>query len=315
MYYHYGIADLLSADGQYDEFGKDMLFVARLDQIEIINSLKKVFEARRVVLLCSDLGELASNVRLVADFETVLSKPTPAHFIAAARMSGLRGMTVKDAEYLAGLDFDSVKMAINGSRSLRSGIGRLRRATLADERKKSAPTAPVTTTTKTLRDMAGYGEAADWGIRLADDLAAWRAGEIAWEDVDRGAVLHGRPGTGKTTYGRILAATCGVPIIEASSARWQAMGHLGDMLKAMRKSFEMASKQAPCILLLDEIDAFGDRESDTSGDNTDYKRQVINALLECLDPPEGRPGVVVVASTNFPDLIDPALLRPGRLER
>ena len=93
------------------------------------------------------------------------------------------------------------------------------------------------------------------------------------------------------------------------------MGHLGDMLKAMRKTFEAANKKAPCILFLDEIDAFGDRSSDSAGDNLDYKRQVINALLECLDPPGGRPGVVVVAATNFPEVIDPALLRPGRLER
>lgn len=315
LVYHNAVVELLEENGLYDENGNDLLFVARLDEIAILNSLRKIFEAKRVVLLCADLEALDRDVRLVADVEIVLEKPRPAHFLAAARVTKLKGMTPQDAEFLAGQDFNRVRMAVNGYRSLRSAIGRLRRASSDDATKKVDETTPPPNAGKTLHEMAGFGEAAEWGIQLAEDLAAWKAGKIDWEDVDRGVVLYGKPGTGKTTYGRALAATCGIPIIEASSARWQAMGHLGDMLKAMRKAFEAANKKAPCILFLDEFDAFGDRGSDTAGDNLDYKRQVINALLECLDPPGGRPGVVVVAATNFPEVIDPALLRPGRLER
>lgn len=315
IFYQLAVTDLMQSEAQYDEYGNDRLFIARLDEISIVNSLRKVFDTKRTVLLCSDLEALDADVRLIADVEIVLEPPRPAHYIAAARQVGLKGMTPKDAEYLASLDFGKVKMAVNEHRTLRSAIGRLRRAEAAQAAKDSARPPETKKPGRTLREMSGYGEAADWGIQLADDLAAWQSGKIDWQDVDRGAVLCGRPGTGKTTYGRILAATCGVPIIETSSARWQAMGHLGDLLKAMRRSFEMADKQAPCILFIDEFDAFGDRNSNTAGDNHDYKRQVINGLLECLDPPGGRPGVVVVAATNFPDAIDPALLRPGRLER
>lgn len=212
-----------------------------------------------------------------------------------------------------GLDFRKVRAAVRGGRSIRSAISRLRHTEA--QFKSAEDTVGPTKPNKTLYQMAGYGEAASWGLQLAEDIAAWQAGLIDWEDVDRGAVLFGKPGCGKTTYGRVLAETCGIAIIEASSATWQAMGHLGDMLKAMRRTFKLASKKAPCIVFIDEFDAFGDRSSNSAGDNLDYKRQVIDGLLECLDPPGGRPGVVVVAATNSPDVIDPALLRPGRLER
>ncbi|WP_276120055.1 AAA family ATPase [Pararhizobium qamdonense] len=315
------IMELMESEALYDEYGNERLYIACLDDIPILNSLRKVFAAKRTVLHCRNLDELDSGVRLIADVEIILEPPRPAHFLAAARDVGLKGMTKEDAEYLAGIEFSKVRMAVNENRTMRSAIGRLRRADAAQMARDNVLSPENVLLPqpgkegKTLHEVNGYGEAAEWGIRLAEDLAAWRAGKIEWIDVDRGAVLYGRPGTGKTTYGRILAATCGVPIIETSSARWQAKGHLGDMLKAMRAAFEQARKTAPCVLFIDEFDAFGDRSSDTAGDNLDYKRQVINGLLECLDPPGGRSGVVVVAATNFPDVIDPALLRPGRLER
>lgn len=315
IFFQLAVNELMEPEGHYDEYGNDRLFIARLDEISIVNSLKKIFEAKRTVLLCSDLEALDADVRLIADVEIVLERPTAAHYIAAAKQIGLKDMTRAHALYLAGLDFGKVKMAVNEYRSLPSAIGRLKRAEAVEAAKKEPSPPQLKRTDRTLHEVSGYGDAASWGIQLAEDLAAWQAGKIDWQDVDRGVVLCGRPGTGKTTYGRILATTCGVPIIETSSARWQAKGHLGDMLKAMRSAFEQANKQAPCILFIDEFDAFGDRGSDTAGDNFDYKRQVINALLECLDPPGGRPGVVVVAATNFPEAIDPALLRPGRLER
>jgi cell division protease FtsH len=315
--YHHAASTLLDRGTLYDDFGNQLSYVVRLDETSIVTALQKILDAKRSVILIRDREALDTDLRLLADVEGVVGRPKPAHFLAAGRMLGLSEMTSEDAEYLAGLDFQKVRLAIRSGRSFRTAMNRLRRSARleeasvhnTDEQKTEPPLS------RTLHQTAGYGEAAEWGLQLAKDIAGWMAGEIEWEDVDRGAVLYGKPGCGKTTYGRILAATCGLSIIEASSASWQATGHLGDMLKAMRKTFEVARKKAPCILFLDEFDAFGDRSSDTAGDNIDYKRQVINALLECLDPPEGRPGVVVVAATNFPHLLDPALLRPGRLER
>ncbi|WP_321337169.1 AAA family ATPase [Breoghania sp.] len=149
---------------------------------------------------------------------------------------------------------------------------------------------------------------------MAVDLADWKAKKISWADVDRGVLLVGDPGTGKTTFARALANSCGVPLVVGSLGAWQAAGHLGDLLDAMRGCFAKARKQTPCILFIDEIDGFGSRAA-VRGDNASYQVQVINSLLECLDGIEGREGVVVVGACNHPEMLDPAIVRAGRLDR
>ena len=170
------------------------------------------------------------------------------------------------------------------------------------------------TSTPSLDDLHGLGAAGDWGRDLAMDLADWQAGKISWSDVDRGVLIAGPPGTGKTTFAAALARTCDVELVATSMAQWQACGHLGDYLKAMRKAFDAAKKKAPCILFIDEFDSAGDRNSRDS-DNASYDVKAINGLLECLDGVAGREGVVVVGATNDPTRVDPALRRPGRLEK
>ncbi|KAB2715341.1 AAA family ATPase [Brucella intermedia] len=166
----------------------------------------------------------------------------------------------------------------------------------------------------TLDDLHGLGAAGDWGRDLATDLADWQAGRISWSEIDRGVLISGPPGTGKTTFAAALARTCDVQLIATSMAQWQAKGHLGDYLKAMRASFAEAQKKAPCILFIDEFDSAGDRNRSDS-DNASYDVKAINGLLECLDGIAGREGVIVVGATNDPGRIDHALRRPGRLER
>jgi len=105
-----------------------------------------------------------------------------------------------------------------------------------------------------------------------------------------------------------------VHLVLGSIGRWQAMGHLGDMLKAMRTAFDEARRNAPSIVFLDEIDAVGDREK-FSDHNAQYCTEVVAALLECIDGAEGREGVVIVGACNHPDRLDAALVRAGRLDR
>ncbi|MBB3216825.1 AAA+ superfamily predicted ATPase [Ochrobactrum sp. RC6B] len=164
-----------------------------------------------------------------------------------------------------------------------------------------------------LDNLVGYGSAATWGKLLASDLLLYRAGHLPWSDIDRGILLSGPPGVGKTLFARALANTCNVPFYPHSLASWQSQGSLDDLLKAMRSAFEEASKNAPAILFLDEIDSFGIR-ANLSGHNANYGRQVINGLLEHLDGVSNREGVFVIAATNMPDLIDPAITRSGRIE-
>jgi DNA polymerase III delta prime subunit len=163
-----------------------------------------------------------------------------------------------------------------------------------------------------IEQLHGLGAAAIWGRQLAKDIASFRAGDLSWSDVDRGVLLMGPTGTGKTTFAQAVARECGIPIHIHSLARWQSKGSMTDLLRAMRAAFDAARTEAPCILFIDEFDSFGDR-STFSGHNEGYEREVVNAMLECLDGVDGREGVVVVGATNLPEKIDPAMLRPGRL--
>ena len=134
--------------------------------------------------------------------------------------------------------------------------------------------------------------------------------------VDSAALLHGAPGTGKTMLAEALAKSAGIPLISASFARWQASGngYLGDCLKAMRATFDEARRRAPCVLLIDEMDAIGSRATD-KGAHDDYWTAIITGALELLDGTERLEAVLVLGTTNDPAAIDPALLRSGRMDR
>jgi Cdc6-like AAA superfamily ATPase len=167
---------------------------------------------------------------------------------------------------------------------------------------------------KSLSDLPTFGPATRWGLHLAQDIADYRAGTIAWRDVDRGALIAGPPGVGKTTYARALAKSCAVEMISTSVSTWYTADHLGVTLKKMKGVFAEAAELAPCILFIDEVDGIGDREK-LSDRHRDYFTQIINKLLECMDGIDRREGVIVVGACNYPDRVDPALKRPGRLDR
>lgn len=163
--------------------------------------------------------------------------------------------------------------------------------------------------------LPGYGEARDWALDLKADLQLWRNGELAWSEMSTKLMLSGPPGTGKTTYARALCNTLQVPLLVTSVASWLEPGYLGDVLKRMSRAFELARENAPVILFIDEIDNIGSRFGGKREQHDDYWRSLINRLLELLDGTSKTEGVIVVAATNLPEKIDPALLRSGRLEK
>jgi SpoVK/Ycf46/Vps4 family AAA+-type ATPase len=164
-----------------------------------------------------------------------------------------------------------------------------------------------------LSDLSGFGAAKDFGMQLASDLRAYADGSLPWADVDKGLLLVGAPGTGKTFYAQALAAECGVPLIQASYGDMEAAASSWQISKAIKKTFADARKRAPCIVFMDELDSYGVRGGNAHNDS--FWGALINSLLAELDGAEPRPGVFVCAATNHPDRIDPALKRPGRLER
>ncbi len=179
------------------------------------------------------------------------------------------------------------------------------------------PTNPEHSRLRALRveTLSGYGEAHDWALDLKTDLQLWRNGALAWNEMSTKLMLSGPPGTGKTTYARALCNTLQVPLLVTSVASWLEPGYLGDVLKRMSRAFELARENAPVILFIDEIDNINSRFGDRRGPNDDYWHSLINRLLELLDGTQKTEGVIVVAATNLPEKIDPALLRSGRLEK
>lgn len=151
--------------------------------------------------------------------------------------------------------------------------------------------------------------------QLVTDLKEWRAGTLAWEDVSRGVLLSGPPGTGKTEIARLLAKDADVTLLAGSVGAWLSNGgRSGDVIQAMRKFFRDALAQAPCLLFLDELDAAGNRLR-PHDQNSAWTDLVVGSLLEELDGFEHREGIAVIAATNHLKNIDPALRRAGRFDR
>lgn len=165
-----------------------------------------------------------------------------------------------------------------------------------------------------LEELAGYGAAREWGLNLVEDLREYRAGRLDWECIEKGLLLVGPPGVGKTQFAKAVAKSANVPLIATSVADWNASAFLSGTLAAIKSCFAQARKLAPCVLFIDELDGISDRATLTS-EYREYWTQIVNLLLEQLAGVEDRPGVVVIGATNHVDHIDAAIRRAGRLDR
>ncbi|WP_233253545.1 AAA family ATPase [Paracoccus binzhouensis] len=164
-----------------------------------------------------------------------------------------------------------------------------------------------------LEDTHGDTPALRAARQIVRDLRAWKTGEVAWQDLTRTLLLYGPPGTGKSWIARAMGNSAGFSVVTGTFGEWQAAGHLGDMLREMRRTFAEARAKAPTVLIIDEIDAVGSRE-DRDQHNRSYRTQVINAFLAEMDSIAREEGVIVIGTCNHPDLIDPAVLRAGRFD-
>ncbi len=203
---------------------------------------------------------------------------------------------------LAGLTFYSFRqIQSGGNRAL--GFGKSRARLMGEK-----------STKVTFEDVAGIDEAKQELQEIVDFLKDPQRFQRLGGKIPRGVLLVGPPGTGKTLLARAIAGEADVPFFSISGSDFVEM-FVGVGASRVRDMFEQAKKNAPCIIFIDEIDAVGRHRGAGLGGGNDEREQTLNQLLVEMDGFEENQGVILVAATNRPDILDPALLRPGRFDR
>ena len=265
-----------------------------------------------------DAAWLPPDLVAAMDHEIVLGSPSPAMVSEAARrLTGHHSTFELTEEEAARATPRVLRLSVRPTQDADTYLLKLREVL----GREAATVVQAVARPKTVRDeptldrIHGMDDAVAWGFQLRDDLDAYRRGERSWSDIDKGLLLSGGPGTGKTLFARALAATCRVPLVAGSYGSWLSTGtgHQGDLLKAMRKAFKDAKDAAPAIVFIDEVDSFTDRARVTH--YPEWHIEVVNTLLAEIDGVDDRQGVVVIGACNHPDKLDPALVRSGRLDR
>jgi cell division protease FtsH len=166
----------------------------------------------------------------------------------------------------------------------------------------------------TFADVAGCDEAKEEVAELVEFLRDPSKFQSLGGRIPRGVLMVGNPGTGKTLLARAIAGEAKVPFFSISGSDFVEM-FVGVGAARVRDMFEQAKKNSPCIIFIDEIDAVGRQRGAGLGGGNDEREQTLNQLLVEMDGFEGSAGVIVIAATNRPDVLDPALMRPGRFDR
>ena len=166
----------------------------------------------------------------------------------------------------------------------------------------------------TFKDVAGVEEAKDEVEELVEFLKDPKKFQKLGGRIPKGVLLVGPPGTGKTLLARAIAGEADVPFFSISGSDFVEM-FVGVGASRVRDMFEQGKKNAPCIIFIDEIDAVGRHRGTGLGGGHDEREQTLNALLVEMDGFDTQEGVIIIAATNRPDVLDPALLRPGRFDR
>jgi cell division protease FtsH len=166
----------------------------------------------------------------------------------------------------------------------------------------------------TFADVAGIDEAREELEEIVEFLKDPQRFSKLGGQIPKGALLVGSPGTGKTLLARAIAGEANVPFFTISGSDFVEM-FVGVGASRVRDMFEQAKKNAPCIVFIDEIDAVGRHRGHGLGNSNDEREQTLNQLLVEMDGFEANEGIIIIAATNRPDVLDPALLRPGRFDR
>ena len=166
----------------------------------------------------------------------------------------------------------------------------------------------------TFRDVAGVDEAVEELHEIKEFLENPKKFQALGARIPKGVLLYGPPGTGKTLLARAVAGEAGVPFFSISGSDFVEM-FVGVGASRVRDLFEQAKQNSPCIIFMDEIDAVGRHRGAGMGGGHDEREQTLNQLLVEMDGFEAKDNIIMIAATNRPDILDPALLRPGRFDR
>jgi cell division protease FtsH len=273
---------------------------------------EEISHGRPILLIAAGRDDLSVSARAVLTRELAWSATTADDVVESLRATHsvtgqLAEVAIRAAlpapEALAALPAPLWQRALSDASPLRAA-----RSLAAFYDALPRPTGP------TLDDLCGQPRVHALLGGLVDDLDAWRTGTLPWGEMASSALLCGPPGTGKTLAAGALAGSAGAHLVATSYADCQRAGHLGDYLAAMADRVEEAIANVPSIFFIDEIDSFATRDG-SSGTNSRYMNSVVNGLLEHLSRLHATPGVLVIAATNHPSRIDPAITRAGRFDR
>ena len=262
-------------------------------------------------MISGDLSDNTSFMTLAPNYPNLIDKLTE-HGVKIAAVPSETGMTTFWSSLLSWFPFLLLigvyvyfmrQMQSGGGRGGAMGFGKSRARMLTEKTER-----------KTFDDVAGVDEAKDELVELVDFLKDPQKFQKLGGKIPRGCLLVGPPGTGKTLLARAIAGEANVPFFTISGSDFVEM-FVGVGASRVRDMFEQAKKHAPCIVFIDEIDAVGRHRGAGLGGGNDEREQTLNQLLVEMDGFEANEGVILIAATNRPDVLDPALLRPGRFDR
>ncbi len=280
-----------------------------LDQVEQGNVDRVVFQGDRI------FGKTKSN----EEFATINLEPGGSALIADLRKHNVEfyGEEEQGQSFLVQLFLSSfpilllIGVWIYFMRQMQGGAGGRGAMSFGKSKARLLGEDQVTVT---FNDVAGVEEAKEEVSEIVDFLKDPSKFQRLGGKIPRGVLMVGSPGTGKTLLARAIAGEAKVPFFTISGSDFVEM-FVGVGASRVRDMFDQAKKHAPCIIFIDEIDAVGRHRGAGLGGGHDEREQTLNQLLVEMDGFEGNEGVIVIAATNRPDVLDPALLRPGRFDR